>query len=421
MKVAQEVRADIFGTQPVYYTVQDGTLYTSDSIFSLLSKVEKRTIDRIALRELLIEDPYSDLKLPRYYITHGRTMFEGIYRLPPAHRLVDHHVEKYFDIFSVNSRPPLLPLLEECVIEALPQTPRVGAYLSGGLDTSTIVALASKHRNVIAFTMAFNHNTDEVEDAALIAKHFNLDHKVLYLSFDAMMKIHDKAILALGRPCGNFYGYPLAELASHHITTLLSGEGSDEIFGSYQNSTRFQAIKHNPYEVQALMNYEIQNKLPYDYLEVDYAMARAFNLDTRVPFCNPKLLGYFNMHWEQKISFHDNINKIQLRKAVKDLLPERILQKEKQGFSFPFETIMKETKDLAEQAMQDPRMKKLLPNTSIRPVPKNPTLYRLGRAVLRSKLIPQSLKTTVRAQHPMQHLLIYSLWRWLDLFDVDVG
>lgn len=417
METEYLLRSDIFGTTPLYYTVQNEQLFHADNIPDLLPYLEHRRINTDALNEWM--------KIG--YITGDKTMFEGIYRLPPAHQLIKlntHVTMRYFNPYSIRTIPEnLLTTLKECIIDSLHDqstNTTIGTYLSGGMDTATILALVSKMNiRLKAFTMGFHQVVDEVEDAEALAKYFNVDHVVKYISFDELIRIHDKAIYALGKPSASYYAYTLAEEVSKHTNIVLSGEGSDELFGSYQNTNRFQAIKHDPEKVQAQMRWELTNKLPYDYLETDYHVGRPFGLETRAPFCSTKLLGYINLPLSEKVDFDNNINKIHLRRVMKDILPEKIMKNPKQGFSYKFLDHSGELQGMANEALKDNRVRRLL-NEKPKHVPQHPFIHAIGKSILRSRFTTKKLKALVDKNHPTRNMQIWSLQRFLDMFQIEV-
>ena len=111
----------------------------------------------------------------------------------------------------------------------------VAAYLSGGLDTGSIVALAAKEVDtpLMTFCMGLGLPTDEFPQARLVAEKFDTDHHEIVVDDKDILKTYPKLIWHLDSPKVNLYPYLVAHEAAKHTKVILSGEGGDELFGGY--------------------------------------------------------------------------------------------------------------------------------------------------------------------------------------------
>jgi asparagine synthase (glutamine-hydrolysing) len=202
------------------------------------------------------------------YLRHGfvcepRTMFRHIAKLPAAHRLVvadgNLRAERYWHI-ELDGEPDgrgahrwseeLDALLEESVRIRLRSEVPLGIFLSGGLDSSTIVAYAHKAglRPIRTFTIGFDRpGWDESADAERVARHFATDHQVLRLREHEIAPQLPETVLALARHFDEPFGdssalptYYLSRLARQHVTVALGGDGGDELLAGYPSYQSFR-------------------------------------------------------------------------------------------------------------------------------------------------------------------------------------
>jgi len=233
---------DIFGEKPLYYAPKsDGTLIIASEIRAILaSDLIDRSLDLTSV----------DSFLTFGYVPPDRTVYSDIATLPPAHCLEWRDgrvtIEAYW-------RPPLGGLrqigMEEAAEELRHLIARavkrqmiadvpVGAFLSGGLDSSTIVAMMQQHSGipVKTFSVGFGSLINELPYARAVAERYHTEHHELYLErFDVAALIHRM---------GDVYDEPFAdtshiptflvsEFARKYVKVVLSGDGGDELFGGY--------------------------------------------------------------------------------------------------------------------------------------------------------------------------------------------
>ncbi len=237
---------DRFGKKPLfYYRDARRFVFGSELKAVLASGLVPRDIELAALHEYLTHS----------YIVGERAIVRGVLRLPPAHVLVlrDGQItrRRYWELsFGPGSHTPGEPevverlesLLRDAVKRRLMSDVPLGAFLSGGLDSSVVVALMAQlaDRPVKTFTVGFHEGEySELEDARLVAKHLGTDHHETVVAPSAFDMLHD-LIWYLDEPFGDSSAVPtyyVCREARSHVTVALSGDGGDEVFAGY---TRYQ-------------------------------------------------------------------------------------------------------------------------------------------------------------------------------------
>ncbi len=240
---------DRVGVKPLYYANVNGDVVFCSEVKGILSHpAATPQVDRYAL--------YTTISLN--YTPFEQTLFKGVYKLQPGHYYDSKHgVVKYWSPPPVDSTVEpdvnmVRRVVEESVKRQLISDVPVGSFLSGGLDTSTVVAFASKHYEgrLKTFCMGFGHEDDEIDDAKLVAEHFNTEHHSFTLSDQAALELYPKMIWHSEQPKLNTYSWFVNEFASKHVKVCLSGLGGDELFFGYPTSTRFVNFQR----AQRLMN-----------------------------------------------------------------------------------------------------------------------------------------------------------------------
>ena len=242
------VARDRLGVKPVYYHVGAGFLAFASEVKALLELPQvPRELDEEAFEQ------YLALR----YVPGPRTMFRGIRKLPPGHRLVYEagrvKVERYWDVSfqeeTSSSDEECLErfqhLLDESVrLRMIAEVP-VGIFLSGGIDSSAILAKMAQltpHR-VQSFAVGYRASGGEQEPAdnefayaRLAASSVGADHHEYRVTADQFREFLPDLVHKLDEPLADPSCIPLyflSRLAREHITVVLSGEGSDEILGGY--------------------------------------------------------------------------------------------------------------------------------------------------------------------------------------------
>lgn len=232
---------DRAGQKPFYYYLRNGRFVFASEVKAIL---EADFVPRECNTDVI--DAYLGLR----YVPQPETLFKDIYILPGAHygvfklKTKELHIERYWDIDL--TRGPYLSedyyeaALAEKFDHAVKLTMRsdvpVGAYLSGGIDSSLVVAAMSHHTSQLnTFSIGFNSPIDETAQARELAGVLGTTHheiNVIPEDFDLLPKV----IYHLERPIGDVLilaYYKLAQETAKHVKVVLSGEGADENFAGY--------------------------------------------------------------------------------------------------------------------------------------------------------------------------------------------
>jgi asparagine synthase (glutamine-hydrolysing) len=232
---------DYFGIKPFYYVDTGEHIAFGSEIKSLLQVPGVK-------REVNLQSVWNYLTFQ--YVPEPDTMFQQIKKLPPAHRMIvkdgNITIDRYWEAaFHPDESKPLSyfvegtrELLKESVkVHMNSDVPR-GAFLSSGVDSSSVVALLRKMEQVKTFTVGFEGagGLSEIEYARETARILGTEHRDVIISADTYLDHLSKLAYYQDEPVADPSAialYFVAELASRYITVVLSGEGADEIFGGY--------------------------------------------------------------------------------------------------------------------------------------------------------------------------------------------
>ncbi|HVL87303.1 MAG TPA: asparagine synthase (glutamine-hydrolyzing) [Candidatus Thermoplasmatota archaeon] len=227
---------DRFGIKPLYYARRpDGTFLFASEVKALLAAGVERKIDPLALHQ------YLNLR----YVPLDRTLFAGIRSVPPGSYVRvnarGHTVTRWWRP-SYRPRPYtesaavaiLRRLLRAAVARHRIADVPVGFYLSGGLDSSTLVALAAQQSKepLHTFSMGFGEPNDEFADARRVAEAFGTRHEER-LVHASLLRDLPRMVWHLDAPRRNLYPFYLAQAAARSVTVVQNGLGGDELFGGY--------------------------------------------------------------------------------------------------------------------------------------------------------------------------------------------
>lgn len=233
---------DRIGKKPLFYSHADSGLMFASELRALIEDRDvPRDLDFVAI----------DAFLAYGYVPTPRSVFAAVRKLPPAHTLTfrDGQVSlrRYWSLdYSRKLRVDDPRELHEPIREALCTATRrrlladvpVGAFLSGGIDSSAVVAAMARVGGgaVKTFSIGFEHETfDELPHARLVAERFGTDHHEFVVRPDAV-SIVPKIVRHYGEPFADSSAIPsffLAEVTRRHVTVALNGDGGDESFGGY--------------------------------------------------------------------------------------------------------------------------------------------------------------------------------------------
>lgn len=233
---------DRLGKKPLYYSFHEGRLHFASEIKAILADAPQ-----------LAEINHSALMQYMYlgYIPDPATAFKHIFKLPAGHLLElkndEIRVRKYWDLPEYGTHGPVSE--EECLEELerrLAEAVRIrlisdvplGALLSGGTDSSTVVALMARSSSAPVKTFAIGFRDadfDESKYARIVAQKFGTEHHELLLEPDVVGTV-EKLTSSLEEPFGDSSMLPtyfVSCLARQHVTVALSGDGGDELFAGY--------------------------------------------------------------------------------------------------------------------------------------------------------------------------------------------
>lgn len=385
---------DHLGVKPVLYLSRDGVLVFASEAKAILQWSEYiPSVSLEALRE----------NLAFSYVGCDETLFAGIRKLPPGSTLVWENgratITQYWstsggDISSASStehRAEVRRLLEQSVRAQLVSDVPVGATLSGGLDSSAIVALMSQvsARPVKTFSLGFGNDNDELPFARIVAERFKTDHTEFVVDPSRFTELLPRVLWHLEEPLLSSIlpTWYLGEAARKLVKVILIGEGADEVFAGYRRYRAFsgsiariapkrlknwfyfwhfsslgassadtiysaatrnelsrmtdpvndrfeRVVRGGKNRLNALLRYEQRYELAdFQLLRID-RLTMAHSVEARVPFLDPRLVTYANSI-PSKYKLRGATEKYILREAMRDLLPTEILGRKKRGLGTP--------------------------------------------------------------------------------------
>ena len=393
------IARDRLGVKPLYYWFKNNHLIFASEIKSILQYEEvKREINYEGLSQFVT---YA-------YTIDGQTLLKDINELLPGHKLTYHllektiKVERYWNLklekntFSENENfEKVKKLLEDAVDKRRISDAPLGALLSGGLDSSVMVAILNKfsEKPIKTFTTGFGNDLDEFEEAKIVAEHCGTDHNEIMIDFSDLTKSLPKILWHMELPFGRpsiLSNYMVSKEIKKFVTVAYTGEGSDELFGGYnrylpfvkdsnffQKTKNYEAVtsgffkdetmrseifsdnvlkhfKNNNHPSVVFNNllkrnseHGILNNVLYFELKTEIPGAQTWRIDRtasahaielREPFLDYKLIEY-------TASVPDNLKinpdkeftkKYLLQKIGIDLLPEKIVKRKKFPWGIPF-------------------------------------------------------------------------------------
>lgn len=242
------IARDRLGKKPLFYAQRGNRLWFASEMKSLLAAEPSLSRPNHAALGQFFQFGY---------VHQPETVFKNIHRLPAAHYAVwergQFTIKPYWTIAfesdeSVSDEvwaERLDATLADAVRVRLQSEVPLGVFLSGGLDSSAVVAYADRAglRPMETFTIAFDRpEWDESEDALRVAKHFGTNHHTLELSESQMRDSLIETLQAITHHCDEPFGdasaiptYHVSRMAREHVTVILSGDGGDELFAGYNS------------------------------------------------------------------------------------------------------------------------------------------------------------------------------------------
>lgn len=388
---------DRMGVKPLYYAVRDGRLVFGSEIKSLLQAgIPARACPEALVEYFTFQNILSDL-----------TLFDGVRMLPPGHVLTASPdgtcTRRYYDplpepdetLTEGDCVERIRGAFEDAVRRQMVSDVPVGSYLSGGMDSGSIVAVASRETpRIMTFTGGFDMSSvagleaafDERADAETMASAFRTEHYEMVLHAGDMAWALPHLVwhledLRVGMSYQNYY---IARLASRFVKVALAGTGGDELFAGYPwryavadeaaSPAAFEqahyaswvrlvpdaqhaaflspdvaraAASHSPKDAyrQAIAPADGQDPLSralyfemktflHGLLVVEDRVSMAHSLEVRVPFLDNALVD-LALRIPPRLKHQGTDGKRLLRRAMAGLLPGEILTRPKQGFSPP--------------------------------------------------------------------------------------
>lgn len=238
---------DRLGQKPLFYAEQPGRLAFGSELKCLAELADlPREVDPTAIDEFLTYQ----------YVPHPGTIWKGVHKLPPGHFAVYENqrlrVERYWKCDFAQETPISKPAAVERIRELLEDSVRLrlqadvplGAFLSGGIDSSLICAIAQGQRDepVRTFSIGFPvKDFDETHYAQMVADALGTAHQRFEVA-PSGVDIIDKLVWHYDEPFGDSSAVPtwyLSELTRREVTVALSGDGGDELFAGYD---RYRAL-----------------------------------------------------------------------------------------------------------------------------------------------------------------------------------
>ncbi len=256
---------DCSGARTLYYTTNKDICWISPQLRTL-APYRSGDIDLVALRDYLATA----------FVPGERTLWQDIKEVGPGTviQFPEAKITSYWQL-QENTQAADKPLawhgeklrylLDKVVREYLPPQQPVGVFLSGGLDSSSITALAAKFHNeqVHSYSIYFGDKSpNELEFSSLVANHCQTKHHILEISFEDMWERLPETMAYLDNPIGDPLTVPnllLARLAKADVEVILNGEGGDPCFGGPKNqpmliNSLYGAVVNQQDALQAYLN-----------------------------------------------------------------------------------------------------------------------------------------------------------------------
>ena len=235
---------DRLGIKPLYYFVDSKRIIFASEIKAI---IEDPNVPRAPDYEAIADYCFAGRALG------NKTMFQNIKEIEPGYMIsidkINKHVQvkKYWDVFydynysrtDMEAQEELFHLLDDSVKVHCRSDAPLGCHLSGGLDTSTIVGLAARHRKSLkTFSIKFSDDAyiDETRYAKAVAKHVGVDYHESMPSAADVASLLPSIMWHMDIPMatrGGLYYFLVSQLAKEHVKVSLTGHGGDELFAGY--------------------------------------------------------------------------------------------------------------------------------------------------------------------------------------------
>ena len=258
---------DRFGEKPIYYHSNTKSFIFASNLNALNYFLDNHTINNESLLNYLSHG----------YLSKSNTIWKEINRLEPGTYLKIktqqiYKIKKYWDL---PKKPPkkinfnlgltkVENLLTKSVTKCLDADVPVGVFLSGGVDSSLISAIAKKvDKKIKSFSLGYNESRyDESYYSSKVSKELLLNHHKVILDEEKAISFLPHLVKEYGQPFGDASALPtyfLSNFAKKNVKVCLSGDGGDELFGGYW---RLQAVLYSNLYSKMLPNYLRKNIIP---------------------------------------------------------------------------------------------------------------------------------------------------------------
>lgn len=253
---------DRVGARTLYYTTEGATRWIAPQLRTL-APYRSQDLDLVALRDYLC----------CAFVPGGQTLWQQVREVRPGTslRLPEESTQIYWQVKEqITVDQPiewhgerLRSLLEQVVKEYLPPGKPVGVFLSGGLDSSCITALAANHDSVHTYSIHFGADyPNELEHSSLVAEHCQTQHHILEITPAQMWEQLPETIAYLDDPIGDPLTVPnllLGRLARNSVRVVLNDEGGDPCFGGPKNqpmliNNLYGSVANQPDPLTAYLN-----------------------------------------------------------------------------------------------------------------------------------------------------------------------
>lgn len=235
------VARDRFGVKPLLWCEDNGRFLFASEMRALLALGAPRAVDPVSLR----------MYFTHYYIPAPFSILEKVYKLKPGHAITvtanGAKVERWYHAEEAARATPgatdtaahLRELLDDAVRIRLISDVPIGTFLSGGLDSSIVSALAKRHKpDLHTFSIGYRDKYyDETSYAEIVAKHLGTQHTTFTLGNEDLAENYHGLLTSIDEPFADqsaLPSYVLNKRTRTHVTVALSGDGADEVFGGYR-------------------------------------------------------------------------------------------------------------------------------------------------------------------------------------------
>lgn len=262
---------------------------------------------------------------------------KNIFELPPSHKLINNNLIKYYQLDNNSQLKEEPQKIAEQLFNHLSTSIKrriiedeMGAWLSGGLDSSVLAALARPYIKKLYTFSAGIKNAPDLYYARVMAKFLDSEHHEIIINLDDMLKVLPDVIYHLESfdallVRSSITNFLTAKEASNYVEQVLSGEGGDELFGGYHY------LKTLPISKLIDELIDITNRLHNTALQRVDRSASAFGTVAHVVFLDPDVVNY-SLKIPPEFKIHNGTEKWILRQAMKNILPEKILNRTKVKF-----------------------------------------------------------------------------------------